>query len=263
MFVVSKVFWLAAQPLSLAFLSLVAGLLLAVFHRRRLGMFFSGLAGVILFVTLYTSAGSVLLQTLEARFPKPASDPNNMSCMIVLGGAFATQVNTHRGGIEFSEAADRFTEALRLANSFPQSRILVSGGDGSLGGTLEGDAAASMRFFAAFGIDTARVVQERTSRSTYENTINSKELLAQAGLNDCLLITSAFHMPRSMGLFRKSGINVTPWPVDYRTSGIETLRLDLTQPTLNAQLTATAMRETVGLLAYYAMGRTSALYPQP
>ena len=69
-------------------------------------------------------------------------------------------------------------------------------------------------------------------------------------------------MPRSVGLFRKLGIPITPWPVDYRTSGQLTLGPDFSQPSLNAQLTTTAMREWTGLIAYYISGRTHVLFPQ-
>ena len=82
------------------------------------------------------------------------------------------------------------------------------------------------------------------------------------GLSNCLLITSAFHMPRSVGLFRKLGLTVTPWPVDYRTSGVLNLSLDFSQPSLNAQLATTAMREWTGLFAYYLSGRTHTLFPE-
>jgi uncharacterized SAM-binding protein YcdF (DUF218 family) len=68
-------------------------------------------------------------------------------------------------------------------------------------------------------------------------------------------------MPRSIGLFRKADIPVTPWPVDYRTSGVLRLGFDFTQPTSNAQLTSTAVREWIGLLGYYLTGRIDEILP--
>lgn len=263
MFTLSKLFWIVAQPLSLAFLAISIGLIAGLLRWRRIGLGLSGLGAAILFVTLFTTAGSFFLQVLEERFPKPQTDPSSVACMIVLGGAFETEVTTARGGIELNQSADRFVEVLRLALLYPDAPILVSGGDGSLSGTYEGDAAASQRFFAAFGIPAERLVRETTSRTTYENVQNSKSLLETAGLNNCLLITSAFHMPRSVGLMRKAGIAVIPWPTDYRTSGKVRLGLDVTQPTLNAQQTATAVREWIGLATYFASGRTTALFPAP
>lgn len=263
MFVISKLFWIAAQPLSLAFIFTIVGLFAAILHWRRTGLACAALGAAILFLTIYTSLGAYVLQGLEARFPKPSNDPESVSCMIVLGGAFETEVTTSRGGIEFNQSADRFVEALRLAVAFPSARIIVSGGDGSLSGAYEGDAVASARFFETFGIEPARLIEERLSRTTYENARNLKAALAEEGLHDCLLITSAYHMPRSIGLFRANGIAVHAWPTDYRTSGNVVLGFDFTQPSSNAQLASTAMREWTGLLAYYLAGRIDTLYPAP
>ena len=254
MFLISKLFWLIAQPLSVAFLLAAFAALLAFFGWRRLGGLSALLSSLVLFVTLYTTAGSFALQALEARYPKPA-DPEVLSCTIVLGGVFESEVTTARGGFEFNQAADRFVEALRLALKYPQSRILISGGDGSFSGIYEGEAQASERFFTAFGIAPERMVKENTSRTTYENTINTAQMLESRGLSNCVLITSAFHMPRSMALFAKSDIPVTPWPVDFRTSGKVSLGLDFTQPALNAQLSATAVREWMAIAGYRLTGR--------
>ena len=262
MFVISKLVWIFAQPLSLAFflvfLTLIAGLL----RWRTLSILSAAGSALILFVTLYTTAGNLVMQGLEQRFAKPAADPDNLQCMIVLGGAFENEVNTARHGIEFNGGADRFVEALRLAQKFPQSRILVSGGDGSISGVYEGDAAASERFFPLFGVGKDRLIEERQSRTTFENAINTKEVLASQGLSHCLLITSGFHMPRSVGIFRKLGIETVPWPTDYRADGAVKPGLDFTQPNLNAQNMATAIREWYGLVGYYLSGRTSELYPR-
>ncbi|KEQ04386.1 YdcF family protein [Pseudorhizobium pelagicum] len=261
MFLVSKIFWLAVQPLSLAFLLSALGALVAFAGWRRIGATLSGLAAALLFVVLYTTAGGVALQVLEARFARPAEEPARISCIIVLGGALENEVTTSRGGIELNQAGERFLETLRLAIRHPDARIVVSGGDGSMTGDYEGEAAASERLFTAFGVSPERLVKENASRTTYENSLQTKDVLAREGLTDCVLVTSAFHMPRSMALFRKAGIPVTPWPVDYRTSGILRLGVDFSQPTSNAQITSTAVREWIGLVAYYLTGRIDAVFP--
>ena len=262
MFLISKLFWVFAQPLSIAFLFAALAAALALVGWRRLGGLSASLAALTLFVTLFTTTGTVALQVLEARFPKAAAEPADVACMIILGGAFDNEINTTRGGMELNQSADRFVEALRLARNYPQSRILISGGDGSISGTFEGEAQTAERFFSAFGISSDRLIKENTSRTTYENSLNTAELLKAQGLENCLLITSAFHMPRSIGLFRKAGIPVTPWPVDYRTSGIVSFGFDFTQPALNAQITTTAAREWMSLMAYTLTGRIDAFFPQ-
>jgi uncharacterized SAM-binding protein YcdF (DUF218 family) len=261
MFLLSKLFWVFAQPLSIAFLLAALATFLVFVGWRRLGGLAAFLTALVLFLTLFTTTGTVALQVLEDRFPKPTQDPPAVSCMIVLGGVLENEVTTVRGDIELNQAADRFVEALRLARNHPQARILISGGDGSISGAYEGEAQASERFFSAFGIPADRLVTENASRTTYENTVNTAGLLKAQGLANCLLITSAFHMPRSMGLFRAAGITVTPWPVDYRTSGIVRPSLDFTQPALNAQLATTAAREWMSLTAYYLTGRIGRIFP--
>ncbi|MBB4571267.1 YdcF family protein [Rhizobium leucaenae] len=263
MFVFSKLVWIFGQPLSLAFFFGVSGLIGSLVRRRFVAIASSLLSVLILFVALYTTAGAYIVQGLEERFPHPAADPADLKCMIVLGGATQNEVTTARGGYEMDSAGDRLVETLRLAQKFPQARIVVSGGDGSISGKYEGDAVISERFFVALGLSKDRLVEDTTSRTTFENAVNTKQLLAQNDLSGCLLITSGFHMPRSMGIFRKQGIDVVPWPVDYRSTGKETLGFDFTQPSLNAQLLATGVREWIGLVGYYAAGRTSALYPSP
>ena len=262
MFLLSKLFWVFAQPLSIAFLLSALAALLAFAGRRGLSGLSALLAALVLLVTLFTTTGTVALQILEARFARQASDPVDVACMIVLGGAFDNEINTARGGIELNQAADRFVEALRLARNHPQARLLISGGDGSISGGYEGEAQTAERFFAAFGVATDRLVKENASRTTYENALKTAELLKSGGLENCLLITSAYHMPRSVGLFRKAGIAFTPWPVDYRTSGVVAWSVDFTQPSLNAQLATTAAREWMSLVAYYLTGRIGTTFPQ-
>ena len=262
MFLASKIFWLLAQPLSLIFILLMLSFLFGSAEFQRVYGFLSGLAATLFFFTLFTSTGAVMLQELENRIPRPASLPADLSCIIILGGAFENEVIAQRGGIEFNQAADRFIEGLKLAQAHPAARILISGGDGSFSGQYDGDAKTSATFFSTFGIAPERLIREDQSRTTFENAANTKELLEANGLADCALVTSAFHMPRSVGLFRKLGIPVIPWPVDYRTSGQLTMAPDFSQPSLNAQLTTTAAREWTGLLAYYISGRTHALFPR-
>ncbi len=261
-FYISKIFWLLAQPLSLSFILLAAGLLAGLAGWARTRTLASVASAIVLFLTLFTSTGAVLLQVLEDRIPRAALPEGGPGCIITLGGGFESEVVTARGGFEMTQAGDRFVETLRLAMTFPQARILISGGDGSLSGAYEGDAVIGPRFFEAFGVPASRVIRETESRDTFENAGNTQDLLKANNLENCLLVTSAFHMPRSVGLFRKLGLTVLPWPTDYRTTGTASLGLDLTQPSTNAQLMTTALREWTGLAFYHLAGRTDAFLPQ-
>lgn len=260
MFFAGKIAWLFVQPLSLVFILLVLAGLLRWLGRQIAASLLTSLAAVILFVALFTSTGAWALQQLEARYPRPVL-PGTVDCMIVLGGAFDLEVTAGRGGMEMNQSADRFIEAARLARLYPAAKILVSGGDGSFSGRYKGDGELAVEFFSAMGVDPSRIIRETASRNTRENVGDSKMLLARNSLKNCLLITSAYHMPRAKALFGKAGVETIPWPTDYRSSGLVRLGLDFTQPTLNSQLTSTAAREWLALTVAYMRGETDRLLP--
>ena len=254
MFFFGKAAWIVAQPLTLALIVNILAFLTLLTGRRKLAGFLSLLAGTILFVVLFTSIGAWSLQQLEARYPRPtlATPP---ACMIVLGGAFDVEVTAGRGGMEMNQAADRFIEAARLARLYPEAKILVSGGDGSFSGDYKGDADLSPAYFEAMGVEPSRIIRETASRNTAENVGETRALLEANHIADCLLITSAYHMPRAKALFDQAGMATVPWPSDYRSSGRVELRLDFTQPSLNAQLASAAAREWGAIFAARLMGR--------
>jgi uncharacterized SAM-binding protein YcdF (DUF218 family) len=138
---------------------------------------------------------------------------------------------------------------------------VFSGGSGALfpDGSLERDV--DERFMTLMAADGVRVVYEDRSRNTWENARYTRELVEPTGGEVWLLVTSAAHMPRSVGIFRRIGWPVVPWPVDYRTSGGVTL-MGLAAGDRLGQLDA-ATREWLALAAYHLMDRTDALFPAP
>lgn len=258
--IVAKIFWTVAQPLSAAVLLAVVGLLVSA-RRRRLGGIFSALGVLILVVCGFTTTGALLIRPLEERFERPAWPPH-VGAIILLGGATNGPISAARQITEFNLAGDRFAETLRLAQLYPEAKIVISGGMAVLQDGGEPEADTAQRFFLDMGIAQDRLVLEGQSRNTQENAEFSKSLLA--GIEGPkLLVTSAFHMPRSIGLFRKAGIAVLPWPTDYRSSGREGIGVDVTNPIDNLMTTTTALREWVGLVAYRWTGKIDEMFPGP
>ncbi len=99
------------------------------------------------------------------------------------------------------------------------------------------DAATAPRMLTALGVAPERLILEGKSRDTFENAQFTKGMVKPAPGETWLLVTSAFHMPRSMGLFRKAGFDVTPWPVDYRTTGKEGFGLAHDNPIDSLEIT--------------------------
>lgn len=262
-FYLSKAFWFFIQPLNLSIILLLAGAALGAVRLKRTGRAVSGAAVLLLVLCAWTSVGALMLNPLEERFARPADMPSRVDGVVVLGGGFEGAINLVRGGYDLNSGGDRFVEAAILARRFPDARVLVSGGTGTLVLEGEGDADTAPRLLTALGVDRTRLILENRSRNTYENAQFSREMADPKPGETWLLVTSAFHMPRSVGLFRKAGFDVVPWPVDYRTSGEEGIGLFRDNPTDSLQNATMAIREWIGLAAYRAAGRIDQILPAP
>ncbi len=141
--------------------------------------------------------------------------------------------------------------------------MVVTGGNGSLMLEGEGDGDTAPRLLTALGVEADRLVLEKRSRNTHENAVFTREMVEPQPGEVWLLVTSAFHMPRSMGLFRKAGFEVVPWPADYRTAGNEHAGLAHDNVQDSLQNLTVAIREWVGLFAYWLSGRIDSLLPAP
>lgn len=261
----SKIFWLVADPIDLIAILLAAGLL-ALFlgrRRRRLGATLATAALAFLLLATWTTFGALLLRPLEDRFARPDPAPAQVAGIIVLGGGFEGAVNLARGGYELNDSGDRIVEAAILALRYPDAKLVVSGGQGSLIVDAEGDADSAPRLLTALGVARERLVLENRSRNTYENAEFSRDMVKPQPGQKWLLVTSAFHMPRSMALFRKAGFEVIAWPSDYKTLGTERPGLTRDNQLDSLRNASIGIREWIGLLAYWLTGRIDSPFPAP
>jgi uncharacterized SAM-binding protein YcdF (DUF218 family) len=261
-FYLSKILWFFIQPVNLALFLLLAGLFAGWFGRRRLMGAGAASAFLILALSAWTSLGAMMLNPLEERFPKPAL-PQKVDGIVVLGGGFEGAINLARGGYELNSSGDRYVETAILARHFPMAKIVVTGGTGSLFSGSEGDADTAPRLFTALGIAPDRLILEDRSRNTYENAVFTRAMVTPRPGETWLLVTSAFHMPRAKALFDKAGFATIPWPVDYHTSGREGVSLFSDDAVSSLQVTTIAMREWIGLVAYWLTGKIDSPFPGP
>ncbi|EBW1603766.1 YdcF family protein, partial [Salmonella enterica subsp. enterica serovar Kottbus] len=160
-----------------------------------------------------------------------------------------------------NSAGDRIVETAILARRYPDSRIVVTGGGGTMINEGEADGATAPRLLEALGVERARMVLEDQSRDTYENAVFTHKLVEPKPGETWLLVTSAFHMPRSVLLFRKAGFEVVPWPADYRSTGEDGPGLTGHNIIHTMQTTGVALKEWIGLVAYRLTGRTDSVLP--
>ena len=219
---------------------------------------------VLLAIFGFSPLGNSLLVPLEQRFPPWDDTRGAPDGIIVLGGSIDPELSAAHRVTVFRGSVDRIIAAAALAHRYPNARIVFSGGSANLvsdDSAKEADYAVSV--FERLGIAKNRLTMERGSRNTQENAEFSKALVAPKAGERWLLVTSAFHMPRSVGVFRKAGFAVEPYPADWRTGG----RMDkLGSSTFASQgldHTDTALREWIGLAAYRISGKTDAFFPGP
>lgn len=252
MFVVSKLLSAITQPLF--WLSLWWALALVLlgltdrWRRAALGMLWVGLA--VLGLLGFRAIPDALLRPLENRYPVPAAEEVSRHVgMIVLSGAIQHPgVFLAHGQVPLGEAAERMSAPVSLMRQHPKLELVFSGGEGRLLATGTTEAELARAFYEEQGVDMTRVALEAGSRNTRENAQQVAKLLGQRCQQPWLLVTSAWHMPRSMAEFETVGCKVTPYPVDFMT-GEST---PLTEYTLAHSLVRwqTALHEWLGLLVY-------------
>jgi uncharacterized SAM-binding protein YcdF (DUF218 family) len=262
LFALSKILWFPARPGHVALIVGFVGLFL-VWRGRRGGRWLL-LASLGFFLMLAaTPVNQWMLLPLEDRFPRPSPAPAHVDGVIVLGGAVDQNITEARGIPSLNGAAERMTEGVILARRYPEARIVFTGGQGSFvhGGLSEADVAREL--WTAMGLSPERVIYENRARNTHENAVFTHRLVQPKPGEVWLLVTSASHMPRAMGLFRAAGwTDIIAWPVNYRTGHNWNAWYDAPLPERLAQF-EWAFREWLGLLAYYLMGRSDSVLPRP
>jgi uncharacterized SAM-binding protein YcdF (DUF218 family) len=262
-FYIAKTLGFFSAPSNCLIVVGLLGLLLTATRFNRAGRRLAAAAVILLAVAGFSPLGNTLILPLEERFPPWDASRGAPTGIICLGGALDTVVSPARGEVALNEAAERMTAIAELARRFPNARIVFTGGSGRLlyQGSTEAELAA--RLFESFGIAKERITLEDKSRDTLENARFTTELIKPKPGERWLLVTSAHHMPRSVGLFRSEGFPVEAFPVDYRTRGaIDVLRA-FSPMSDGLRRTDTAMREWVGLVIYRVTGRTDELFPAP
>lgn len=259
-FVLSKVAWYLVQPLVVVLLAIAVGLLAVAFRFTRTGLALAGIGFAVLALASLTPAGLLMMNVLEERVPRPEL-PERIAGIVVLGGAFDTRIARTRNEPELNDAADRITAALALSRIYPEARVIFSGGSAAILAEDIPESIPAREMFLALGLSEDRLILEEASRNTWENAVYSLELAAPQPGETWLLVTSAFHMPRSVGCFRQAGFDVLPYPVDYRTPAGSDVWQPSSATIRNVEKVHFAIREYIGLAAYWMTGRTDALFP--
>ncbi|MGL4242348.1 MAG: YdcF family protein [Beijerinckiaceae bacterium] len=260
---VAKIGWFLIEPSNLLTLAALAGIALLFMRFFRLGRLLLALSVPLILVFGLSPAANWLILPLEMRFPVPDLAGRKVDGVIVLGGALQERQTLAHGPMALNDAGERIVAMADLARRFPDARVLFSGGAGAYSGADLPEGEVLRLRIAELGLSESRVVFESRSVDTLENARLSKPLVQPKPGETWLLVTSAWHMPRSVGVFRKAGWDVVAYPVDFRTAGWRDARRGFSSVSDGLRRLDIAAREYIGLLVYRAVGRTDALFPAP
>ena len=242
-------------PPGLVILLLLAALIL---RRRRPGLATAAiLSGVaILWLSGTQVIAELLMHTLEAQYPEIAVEQAPTADAIVVLGGYLHSANRNHAKAELNESADRLWMGARLYKAGKAPLVLLSGGAVPLfGPTASPESVDARALLEQWGVAREAIEVETQSRTTYENAADSKRILERKGAKRLLLVTSAFHMPRAMAIFRRQGLQATAIPTDYRSGWTEEdtfLRWMPNSEDMNR--TCVASREWIGFLVYRLRG---------
>jgi uncharacterized SAM-binding protein YcdF (DUF218 family) len=262
-FVLSKTLGTMLLPANFLIGIGVLGAILVLTRCARLGLGLLVASVVLLALCGFSPIGQLLILPLEQQFPPWDASRGAPDGIVVLGGSIDPDLSAARGRTVMPRAADRILAAAELARQYPNARIVFSGGNANL---LMDDSAKEADFALAaleeLGVAEERLSAERLSRNTVENAEFVKKVANPKPGERWLLITSAFHMPRSIGLFRKAGFAVEAYPVDWRAAKSTALMFSSVS-IQGLERTDVAVREWMGLAAYRLTGKIDTFLPGP
>lgn len=196
---------------------------------------------------------NAVLRLLESQYAVPTESLAPYAGLVVLGGDIDVPRGAHDGrGFVLSDGGQRMTTSVALSRQYPHLQLLFTGGQSDIIDRGISVADAARAYYTSVGVPPERVLYERAARTTYENAILSASVPGVDKTQPWLLLTSAWHMPRSMALFRAAGWNVTPYPVGFVSVGHT--------PWTDYSLARGAVRwrlvlhEVIGLAAFAALG---------
>lgn len=233
---------------------LPAGGLITVFAAITAYMFYKHAPGrrvlagatIVFYMLMITPVADGLMMPLEQAYTQTVPEETNGDVIILLGGGVRAGVPDVDGTGQTGEAAaNRFLTAIRLQR-IKHVPILLSGG-----AVLAGDAEEALiekRMLLSLGVPEKDIYIEAKSRNTAENARYSCALCREKGWHHPIVVTSAFHMPRAVYFFQREGMEVTPYPGDYRTSAAEPLSpFSFVPQTYNLMNSCLAVKEYIGM----------------
>ncbi len=248
-------------PLGLACLLLVGILLLR--RRPRWVLWLAAAALLVLWLGGNRLLSMALVRSLEWQYLPPEATPQADVIVVLGGGEQPASYPQQLPGV--NDAGDRLLHAAWLYRQGAAPHVLVSGGIvGVDGPAVEPGAEVMADLLTLLGVPDSAIWLEPLSRNTYENAVQTKQLLDVEGIDRIILVTSALHMPRAHAIFAKEGFAITPAPTDYKVTAADwdyywtpdpAIQIfNLLPSTRSLDFTVQALKEYIGLAVYRLRG---------
>lgn len=249
----SKLFWLLSSPDSLLLFSFGFGCFFLFFNKiiwaKRI---FGPLLVFILALSIFP-IGEWLLYPLETKY---SNNPKleEVNGIIVLAGSENPLQTKVWDQVSLGESAERNLVFMMLAKQHLEAKLVFTGGTGSMIHQDYKSADVAKRLFEEQGMDISQMIFERESRNTWESAVLSKKLVKPELGENWVLVTTAWHMPRSMGIFCKIGWRVKPYPVDFYSQPDNLIRISWGLAR-NLNVLVISAKEWIGIAAYRLSGK--------
>lgn len=210
-FALSKILHVFIEPFTWILLVLLSAFFLKKYRKKLL------VSALVLFVVFTNKLIISIPETLFEPKAIQLESTDTFDYGIVLGGYSAWDKG--REMVNFHGSIDRLIYGLKLQDKGHINRLILSGGTGSITDPDAKEAAIIKEFLGSM-LEGRELILEPDSRNTYESALKCSHLLGnQPQKHKVLLISSAVHLPRAKRAFRKQGIEVTVYPVDFTQSG--------------------------------------------
>jgi uncharacterized SAM-binding protein YcdF (DUF218 family) len=261
MVVAAKTLWSYLNPDAVLLLALALAVLLLWTPWRRLGRWLATGVALAMLLIGVLPLGDWIIWPLEDSFPPPGELPPRIDGVIVLGGNIRSAHPPPGKPGDLANVSQRLHAFAELARHYPEARLVFTGGAPPHIPNAWSEVDEARPIFVNMGLDLSRVTFEPTARNTMENARASKALVGPKAGERWLLVTSAMHMPRAVGVFRAEGWAVIPYPVDITPPAArERHGFGVSFANGVRELTR-GSHEWLGLLLYRLLGHTQEFFP--
>jgi uncharacterized SAM-binding protein YcdF (DUF218 family) len=246
-------------PLGLSCVLLVITLLLLWKKRSRLAIIPVTLTLILIFLCSSAWFSDVLVGTLE--FQNLLAQIPTADAIVVLGGSTESAI-APRPWVEIRDEGDRVLYAAKLYREGKAPKLILSGGRVDWRPSTASEAEDMATLLETMGVPRSAMLLESNSLNTRENAVNTQQIMQSQGIQRILLVTSAMHMPRSLLIFRKLGMDPIPAPTDFTAiqagrvsqNSTEAAILDALPDADDMRRTTRVLKEYLGILIYRLRG---------